>query len=263
MKLTSGEYDLALNYLERARQHVEMAQFPYWNSRFERYQVEFWLVQDKLRTAVIWSDEMLDSQASKMGLENALAQLALTRVLVVKGDLPSLEEALALLDPLLQKAEADGRTGIEIEVLTLMALDYEKRADLGSAMTALAHALQLAEPEGYVRLFADLGLPMARLLQEARIRGVMPDYAERLLEAIGTSLPFPTAAKMVIPDPLTPREIEVVELLAAGLTNREIAEKLVLSPQTVKKHAGNIYQKLGVNNRTQAVTRARALAIID
>ena len=263
MKLTSGEHDLALNYLERARHYVEIAQFPYWISRFERYQVEFWLVQDKLRTAVLWSDKKLEEQTSNMGLENALAQLALARILIVKGDMPALEEALELLDPLLQKAEADGRNGIKIEVLTLQALDYEKRADRGSAMTALAHALQLAEPEGYVRLFADLGLPMAHLLQEARARGVMPDYAEKLLEAIGASLPLPDAADNALPEPLTPREKEIVELLAAGLTNREIAEKLVLSPQTVKKHAGNIYQKLGVSNRTQAVARARALAIID
>ena len=190
MKLTAGERDLALNYLERARQHTEKAQFSYWISRFEQFQVELWLAQDKLRTAVQWSDEMLEDEESKMSPENDIAQLAVARVLIVKGDMPSLEKALALIHSLCQKAEADGRTGITIEALALQALDYEKRADIGSAMHALAHALQLAEPEGYVRLFADLGLPMALLLQEARTRDVMPDYVEKLLEAIGASLPF-------------------------------------------------------------------------
>jgi ATP/maltotriose-dependent transcriptional regulator MalT len=263
MKLTAGERELALNYLESARQHTEKAQFPYWISRLERFQVELWLAQDKLRTAVQWSDEMLQDEESKMSPENAIAQLAVARVLIVKGDMPSLEKALALIHALHQKAEADGRTGIIIEALALQALDYEKRADIGSAMIALAHALQLAEPEGYVRLFADLGLPMALLLQEARTRDVMPDYVEKLLEAIGASLPLPAAADKGLPEPLTSREREIVGLLAAGLTNREIAEKLVLSPETVKKHAGNIYQKLGVSNRTQAVAQARALSLLD
>jgi LuxR family maltose regulon positive regulatory protein len=150
-----------------------------------------------------------------------------------------------------------------IEALALQALACEQRADTANAMDSLAHALRLAEPEGYVRLFADLGLPMARLLQEALTRDVMPDYLEKLLAAIGASLPTSVAVEKVLPEPLTPREREIVGLLAVGLTNREIAEKLVLSPETVKKHAGNIYQKLGVNNRTQAVAQARALALLD
>jgi LuxR family maltose regulon positive regulatory protein len=150
-----------------------------------------------------------------------------------------------------------------IEALALQALACEQRADTANAMDSLAHALRLAEPEGYIRLFADLGLPMARLLQEALTRDVMPDYLEKLLAAIGASLPSSVAVEKALPEPLTPREREIVGLLAAGLTNREIAEKLVLSPETVKKHAGNIYQKLGVNNRTQAVAQARALALLD
>ena len=263
LKLTSGEIDAALSYLERARPYVENAQFPHWISRFERFQVEVWLAQDRLRIAVHWSDEMLQDDTLKGRPESDATQLEVARVLVVIGDRSSLNKALALIHPLRQKAEADGRTGMMIEALALQALACEQRADTANAMDSLAHALRLAEPEGYVRLFADLGLPMARLLQEARTRDVMPDYAEKLLTAIGASLPIAAAAVKALPEPLTPREREIVGLLAAGLTNREIAKKLVLSPQTVKKHAGNIYQKLGVNNRTQAVAQARALALID
>ena len=132
-----------------------------------------------------------------------------------------------------------------------------------SESVRLERALRLAEPEGYVRRFADLGLPLARLLQEVHSRGVMPDYVEKLLAACGADLTLSTPAVPILPEPLTPREQEVLELLAAGLTNREIAEQLVISPQTVKKHTGGIYGKLGVRSRTEAAARARELDLLD
>jgi LuxR family maltose regulon positive regulatory protein len=127
-------------------------------------------------------------------------------------------------------------------------------------MTALEQALRLAEPEGFVRLFADLGLPMARLLQEARSREVMPEYVNRLLAAFKGG---PAAVDGALPERLTLREQQVLGLMAAGLTNHEIAAQLVISAETVKKHTSSILGKLGVNNRTQAVARARLLDIIQ
>jgi LuxR family maltose regulon positive regulatory protein len=102
---------------------------------------------------------------------------------------------------------------------------------------------------------------MARLLQEARSRALMPEYVATLLAAFGSDLALP--AEATLPEPLTPREQEILELVAAGLTNPEIAEKLVISPETVKKHTGMIYGKLGVSNRTEAAARARALDLLD
>jgi LuxR family maltose regulon positive regulatory protein len=130
-------------------------------------------------------------------------------------------------------------------------------------MTSLEHALRLAEPEGYVRLFADLGLPMGRLLQEARSRAVMSDYVEKLLTAFRNETAISLASTNMLPEPLTEREIEVLRLLAAGLTNREIAEQLVVSPETVKKHIANIYGKLGTRSRTETVARARQLDLLE
>ena len=114
-----------------------------------------------------------------------------------------------------------------------------------------------------MRLFVDLGLPMARLLQEASARDVMAGYVEGLLAAFEQDLASAEPRTRVLPEPLTARERQVLELLAAGLTNREIGESLVISPGTVKKHAANIYGKLGVHGRTEAAARTRELGLLD
>jgi LuxR family transcriptional regulator, maltose regulon positive regulatory protein len=263
MKLTEGNADEAAEYVERARTLVENAQFPDWISRFEQFQLELWLAQDRLRAAVDWADEMLRSNALEGRPESEFAQLAMARVLIVKGDAPSVERALALLKRLLQAAEAEGRTGVTIEALALQALGNWRRGERAGAMTALERALRLAEPEGHVRLFADFGLPMARLLQEARSRAVMLPYVETLLAACGADLASPAHSDAALPEPLSVREQEVLQLIAAGLTNLEIADKLVISPETVKKHTGSIFGKLGVSNRTEAAARARELDLLD
>jgi LuxR family maltose regulon positive regulatory protein len=263
LKLTEGDVAAASAYLERARPLLEEAPFPDWISRFERYQVDLWLAQGRLRTAVAWADETLARGALEERPEREVAQLALARVLIVKGDAPARDRALALLALLLRSAEAEGRAGIQIEGLALRALTHWQGGDRAGAMVSLEHALRLAEPEGYVRLFADLGFPMTRLLGEARSREVMPDYIDRLLAACGADLTRDAPGAGALPEPLSAREREVLELIAAGLTNREIAETLSISPETVKKHTGSIYGKLGVRSRTEAAVRARSLDVLD
>jgi LuxR family maltose regulon positive regulatory protein len=263
LKLAAGDLETAAQYLEQARPLIENAPFPDWIARFGRFQLEVWLAQDRLRAAVGWADEMLQDDTLKGPLESEEAQLAMARVLIIKGDTPSLVRALALLKHLLQAAEAEGRAGIVVETLVLQALAHWRRGDPANAMTTLERALRLAEPEGYVRLFADLGLPMGRLLQEAHSRDVMPDYVAKLLAAFVGDLAVPASMSGALPEPLSLREQEVLQRIAAGLTNREIAEALVISPETVKKHTGSIYGKLGVRSRTKAVTRARELDLLD
>jgi LuxR family maltose regulon positive regulatory protein len=262
IKLTAGDDEIAAAYLEQARPLVEQAPFPDWTSRFERCQLELWLAQDRLRAAVDWAIAMASDETLQNRPEREIANLGMGRALIVKGDRASREEAIGLLTALLSAEEAEDRLGVHVEALALLALARWGEGDRAGAMRSLERALRLAEPEGYVRLFADLGLPMVRLLQEARSRAVMPDYVAQLLAACGADPASPVAGEEALPEPLSAREHEVLSLIAAGLTNREIAEALVISPETVKKHIGSIFGKLNVGNRTEAAARARELGLL-
>jgi LuxR family maltose regulon positive regulatory protein len=261
LQLTRGDATAAVDYLERARPHLENAQFHHWIGRFERLQLELWLAQDKLRTAVNWSDEMLQDDALATRPQYEIAYLAVARVLIFKGDRAALRQALTLLEQLEPTAGAEGRTAVQVEALALQGLAFQKRGDEAKAMTAIERALRLAEPEGYMRLFVDLGQGMARLLQATRSRKVMPAYVKRLLTAFGDD--WLAVGARPLPEPMTKRETEILKLIAAGLTNREIAAQLIISPETVKKHAGNIYSKLYVASRTEAAAIARELDLLD
>jgi LuxR family transcriptional regulator, maltose regulon positive regulatory protein len=260
LQVAIGDPAAATVYLEKARPLVEQSQFVPWRSRFERCQLELWLAQGQLRTAVNWADARLQEEARPERPQSEAAQLAIARVLIFKGEGPTFKLARSLLERLLQGAQEEGRLGVQIEALALQALGHERKGERPQALIALEQALRLAEPEGYVRLFVDLGLPLARLLQAAQTRAVLPNYVATLLAAFGQGLSSPVLE--TLPEPLTAREQEILAMLAAGLTNRQIAAQLVISPQTVKKHTGNIYGKLGVRNRTAAVARAREVELL-
>jgi LuxR family maltose regulon positive regulatory protein len=191
--------------------------------------------------------------------------IVLARILIAHG---RLNEATSLLQRLLKAAEAGGYTTRVIELLLLQALAFQAGDDTAQAMTPLERALTLAEPGGYIRIFVDEGPPMARLLYEAVARGIPSDYFRRLLSA------FPVAeqeqadrskiqaSRPELVEPLSERELEVLQLIAKGLANREIAARLYLSLNTVKVHTRNIYGKLAVRNRTQAVSRARDQGVL-
>jgi LuxR family maltose regulon positive regulatory protein len=192
-----------------------------------------------------------------------LARVLLARWAAERAERP-VHDATRLLERLLRAAEDGGRTGSVIEILMLQALAHQARGDIPAALAPLRRALTLAEPQGYVRMFADEGPPMASLLSAltkqgaGAKQGMTPGYVRRLLAAInktGDSTP-------VIPgliEPLSERELDVLRLLGTDLGGPEIARELVVSLNTVRTHTKNIYAKLGVNNRRAAVRRAREL----
>ncbi len=168
---------------------------------------------------------------------------------------------MRLLTRLAQAAEAGERMGRLIEILMLQSLAHQAQGHLPEAMATLERALAIAEPEGYVRLFVDEGVPMVALLNEAAKRGIAPMYVQRLL-AVLTDEGGISAESQPLPDPLSEREMEVLRLLPTGLTGPEIANKLMISINTLRTHTKNIYSKLGVNSRRTAVHRAEELNLL-
>jgi LuxR family maltose regulon positive regulatory protein len=175
---------------------------------------------------------------------------------------PLFEDALRLLERLLADAEAKERVASALEILVLRSMALQARGDRQGAFTALQSALLLAEQERYVRIFADEGAPMLTLLRLARAHGFMLDYVATLCAAfsdLDTATAPAVAGNSALVEPLTEREREVLRLLLEGASNQEIARRLVLSINTVKRHVYNLCGKLGVQSRTQAIVKARAL----
>ena len=205
----------------------------------------------------------------------AAAQLAAThdlpisqaRVHLALGD-PS--TALAVLEPVRHQAEAKDWADKRLKVMVVQAVAYHAHGDTDTAMGLLHDALVLARPGGFVRLFVDEGLPMVRLLSEATARGMMPEYTGTLLAAWdaehqrsdGESPLRPVRVSLPLDETLSVRELEILQLVAQGCSNREISERLFLAVDTIKGHNSSTYAKLGVQRRTEAVARARELGLL-
>jgi LuxR family maltose regulon positive regulatory protein len=230
------------------------------------WQVRIWLAQDNLNIATQWMQERgLSVGKTPTLLYDMEYGIVSARILMAQG---RLDEALSLLQRLLETAETGGRTSKVIEILILQALSFQAKDAAARALSTLEDALVLAEPDGFIRTFVDEGPSMARLLYEALSRGIAPDYIRRLLSAFPAAEPASPPSSAVhrpssdLFEPLSDREMEVLHLIAEGLTNREIATQLFLSPHTIKTHTRNIYGKLDVHSRTQAVARAQALGLL-
>ena len=264
-----GNIHVALATLEALRQMAEQRHFPqHLLNRVAAVRAVLELSQGNLGAAISWAkssglsteDEDLHYPHEREYL--VLAQVRIAQAFEHKAS-PFLQDVLFLLDRLLRDAKAKARMGSVLEILVLHALALEAKRDRTAALTTLEQALVLAQPEGYVRLFVDKGAPMRALLRQAHTQSAVPDYITRLLAAFGeqhaSDDPLASARPDSLVEPLTEREREVLRLLLDGASNREIAQRLVLSVNTVKRHVYNLCGKLGVQSRTQAIVRARAL----
>jgi LuxR family transcriptional regulator, maltose regulon positive regulatory protein len=242
---------------------------PVWRARLL-------LARGEVAEAAQWTRDRSLGVADEPSYPREGEYLVLARVLLATH---RPDQALALLERLHDLAVTQGRTGSVIEVRALQALALAASGDQLAGLRALAEALALAAPEGFVRVFVDEGAPEARLLgrltaaqrtgQAAPPGAVPPQYLDRLARAFqpgGAPAASPptrhSAGVAGLVEPLSDRELQVLGLLAAGRSNQQIADELLVVLDTVKKHVSHILDKLGVANRTQAVARARALGLL-
>lgn len=285
--LARGDQNAAWLALQKADQAMLASKvLPSVRSLVETCRVRLWLDQGNLASAERWAEEFrntlggIKSAAQKLDQSQVIKLMALARILIAKGcetrQEAVFQECLDLLSRLKEGALQDDRIHLVIEIGALHSVAQDLREKLhkrsnskvgkvSAAMATLENTLLLAEPEGYVRMFVDEGQPMAELIYKAASCGISLEYCGRLLAAFPEAVPGRSSSKMQaeeLMEPLSERELEVLHLIAEGLSNMEIAQRLYLSINTVKGHTRNIYGKLQVNSRTQAVARARTLAIL-
>jgi len=220
------------------------------------------VAQGRLEEAARWQREADVGSDDALTYMREYEHITLARLLLaedLKGGGTG-GRALPLLRRLLEAAEAGGRNGSVIELSILLAL-ASRHAGIEAALKPLGRALSLAAPEGYVRVFLNEGPPMEALLKAATKRQIGADHAKRILAAFGPAQPKPALHPDLI-EALSERELDVLRLLGSDLGGPEIARELAISENTMRTHTRNIYDKLGVNSRRAAVSRAEELHLL-
>lgn len=269
VKQAEGDLDRAIELLSEA-ERVYAGSFAPDVRPISALRTRLWLAQGRLSDALGWVRQEGLSADDDLSYLREFAHITLARVLIAEsangaGAQP-LREAETLLARLLDAAEQGGRTGAVIEILVLMAIVQRAHGDVTAALIRLNRAMALAEPEGFIRVFVDEGEPIRDLLSHASRAGIDSAFSRRLLLAFGESTtdnPTPSAAvSNGLTEALTAREVEILRLMGTGLRNQEIADHLVISTATVKRHLANAYGKLGATHRTEALRRANELRLL-
>jgi LuxR family maltose regulon positive regulatory protein len=266
-----GHWSEALEALDRAHQVGLRTQISLVAEQAAALRARLYLDQGDLAAAEAWAEgsglSLHDPAASRPGLRE-VEYLSLARVLDTQG---RHAEAQSLLDRLMGAAQAERKDGSAISILTLQALVGQAQGNRVHAFERLEQALTLAEPEGYIRVFVEEGESLRALLHDYRSQlSTSPGDSSRRLLAYTNKLlaafPVPGVQAPLSPDPLldplSKRELEVLQLIATGASNQEVADALVVAMPTVKKHVSNILSKLNATGRTQAVAEARALGLL-
>jgi LuxR family maltose regulon positive regulatory protein len=260
-----GEKELAQDALQESLQIYQ--EFSPWASGLvSAHQIKHSLGFGEIEPAIEWLGGIDINANSPIDLSRDVEFLTLARVLIAQK---KLDEGLALLKRISEVSDEIGKKHTSLRAIILQAIVLFLQEDIDKAMDRIELALTLSEAGEYIQIFVDEGPPMARLLYEAFSRDISPEYVQKLLAAFPDvepekdimSKPFVSDSEWI--EPLSEREIEVLQLIAEGLSRQEIASELFLTLNTVKTHARNIYSKLGVNNQMQAVGKARGLGLLD
>ena len=250
----------ASDVIDQTEELARQSGVPRYVGQIRAYQAWIRLGQGDLARASAWARSSGMNVGDEIGEGRVGEYTILARVLTAEGNTA---EAVELLNWLMGEIEPLGLARNMIEVLALTALALDAAGDRDQALIDLQRALSLAEPGGFVRTFVDEGAPMAALLRHAAAHGIAQGYATRLLDAFEGPGAGSHERAQLLEEPLSERELEVLGLVAEGMTNAQIAADLIVAISTVKTHINNIYGKLAVGNRTQAVAKAREIRLID
>jgi LuxR family maltose regulon positive regulatory protein len=273
IRQAQGYLDDALNLLNEAERLYNANFSPNVRPIMTR-KVRVWLAQGRLGEALGWVQKQGLSVEDDLSYLHEFDHITLAKVLLTRylndREAGYISAVMGLLERLLKAAEERGGKGSVIEIMVLQAMAYSAQGDLGTALKPLKQALTLAEPEGYIRMFLDEGSSMLQLLREASAREIMPIYTDNLLSAFeeeqlmsaGKSSLSTAPASQPLIEPISQRELEVLQLLKTELSGPEIARELMIALSTVRTHTKSIYNKLNVNNRRAAVKRAEELRLI-
>jgi LuxR family transcriptional regulator, maltose regulon positive regulatory protein len=260
VKYAQGETDQAFEVLQQAEQRVHI---PLYTAQLVACRVRLWIAQREVTRAAAWGQTCGLTPEDQPSYQREWEYLTLVRLLLVQH---RADETIALLRRLLSMAEKGKHTGSMIEILMLQALAHQALGQIPQALFQLTQALQLAESQRYARLFLDEGPSLVALLHQVAAQQMVPGYVRALLAQFpDTMAPSCLQERTELPlllESLSEREREVLRLVAAGLSNQETAAHLTITAGAVKKHLSNIYRKLGVSSRTQALARARALDLL-
>jgi LuxR family maltose regulon positive regulatory protein len=257
LKIAQGDVTGAAAVLDKATQSVQQHHFTF-------------CLPEVVAAQVLVSLRQGDRAAAAQLAQTHGLPISQARVHLAQGDTAA---ALAALEPLRQQMEAKGWQDKILDVMVLQAVALHVHGQIDKAVQLLEDVLVMAEPGGFIRTFVDEGQPMAQLLVQVAARGMMPDYTAKLLAAFENvtkderrrtkgNIPSLVARPSSLVEPLSQRELEVLQLIAQGFSNREISERLFLALSTVKGHNRNIFGKLQVQRRTEAVARARELGLL-